>query len=135
MSKQFIQVSEFNRMVLKFPKPKKPQLLEHKDAEITCIALEEEAQEFNEAHVNGDLIGCVDACIDSIYFAMGALYKMGISEEQFEECFSLVHLANMKKMIGQKESRIVGGQPLDAVKPKDWVSPEYAIAEKLGLDK
>lgn len=132
-SLQFVQVSEFNRAVLNFPKPKEISLMSVDDSIMLGVALEEEAEEHFLARTIDDKVGCVDALIDSIYFAMGGLYKMGVTEEQFEKCFSLVHQANMTKKKGVKESRKISGDPADAIKPKGWVSPEAKMKEVLGL--
>jgi len=61
-----------------------------------------------------------DALIDLIYFAYGRLYEIGIFPEAFEQMWSAVHQANMKKKKGNKGR----GSDLDAVKPEGWEAPE-----------
>lgn len=118
-------VSHFNEHVLKLERrPLGPMPKDVGNHLVKC--LHEEAIELQEAHDKADLVGCVDALIDSIYFAVGGLYKLGLSREDAVRVFELVHKANMTKQKGQKESRATG-DAADAVKPEDWVSPEQAI--------
>lgn len=118
-------VSNFNERVLKLERrPLGPMPKDVGSHLVKC--LHEEAVELQEAHDNADLVGCVDALIDSIYFAVGGLYKLGLSKNDAVAVLELVHKANMTKQKGQKEGRITG-DAADAVKPEDWVSPEQAI--------
>jgi len=66
-----------------------------------------------------------------MYFAQGILYKMGISDDEYQKIFEIVHAANMSKKPGVKEGR-EGFDAVDAVKPEDFVSPEDAIMRILG---
>lgn len=118
-------VSEFNRDILKLERPPLgPMPKDTGDHLFKCLV--EEAEEFQEAHEQADFIKCVDSLIDSIYFAIGGLYKLGLSREDAVKVFELVHQANMTKVRGQKEGRITG-DAADAIKPDEWVSPEAAI--------
>jgi predicted HAD superfamily Cof-like phosphohydrolase len=99
--------------------------------------LKEEAGELVDAHAtvftpNAQVVNAVDALMDSIYFAIGGLHKIGLSPHQMHECFAAVHLANMTKKKGIIERRGDGSAP-DAVKPEGWKSPEERIAEILGV--
>lgn len=89
-------------------------------------ALREEADEFLYAHQKGDFIGQIDALVDSIYFAIGGFYKMGLPDTAVEEIFSAVHDANMSKKKGVVASRATGNAA-DAIKPEGWVPPEERI--------
>lgn len=90
-------------------------------------ALKEEADEFIDAHNNGDFIKQIDSLIDSLYFAYGGLYKLGLSDEQVADIFAAVHNCNMNKKKGVVAKRAIEGS-VDAIKPENWVSPEEAIA-------
>lgn len=96
-------------------------------------ALREEAKEFDDAEVltlERDMIVCqVDSLIDSIYFAIGGLKKMGLTREQTVACFFAVHDANMTKRRGARAKRDNFAE--DAVKSDDWVGPEARIEKIL----
>ncbi len=102
---------------------------EHPEIEWLVGVLQEEAQELAEA---GSLAEQVDALVDSIIFAMGGLYRLGLSEEQALKCFHAVMDANFEKKAGQKKGREVEGVK-DAVKPEGWKGPEARIQEILDV--
>jgi predicted HAD superfamily Cof-like phosphohydrolase len=93
-------------------------------------------EEFNlelmEAHNEGDVVKAVDAIIDGIYFALGGLYKMGLTYTQIDACFFTVHEYNMKKKRGQIERRATSDVP-DAIHPEGIEKPEVEITRILGL--
>ena len=122
------KVKEFNVEVLGII-DRPITILSFDEVEISYISLHEEADEFIEAYQDNNMVGMVDACVDSIYFAMGVLHKMGISEDQFEKIFGVVHKANMQKTFGTNAKRDTGAA--DAVKPSDWIPPEQQIKEIL----
>ncbi len=130
MSQYIHQVGEFNEKILNI-KDRPIGLLTIGELEYAGKAIEEELQEFQEAHVNMDMIGAVDAAIDLTYFAFGFLYRMGLTSEQIVECCSAVHKANMDKAASRNVSKRVAGE-VDAEKPEGWVGPEEAIAQLLG---
>lgn len=119
------QVADFNKTILgieqRLQMPMGPAEL---GLSITC--LKEEVEEFREAAESGDYIGMVDAMIDLQYFAMGVLYKMGITPDQIVACCTAVHEANMTKKRGIKAGR-GDGSAADAIKPADWTPPEERI--------
>lgn len=125
MYKLFSKVEHFNQEVLRLRKPQLGELPADQRAHLINSMLEE-VGEFQEAAENGDFIGSVDALIDLIYFAVGGLHKLGLNVDDAEFTFMAVHQANMEKQLGVKASRAVGNAP-DAIKPKDWVSPEERI--------
>jgi predicted HAD superfamily Cof-like phosphohydrolase len=125
-------VIDFNQIILGID-PRAKSTLEHEEFEISHRCLQEELDEFIHAHKKDDLIGCVDAILDGVYFAMGILYKMGLSDEEINQCFAAIHLANMTKKIGVNAKRDTGAA--DAVKPEGWQSPEVKMAEILCLDQ
>lgn len=128
--KDFVaQVVDFNQCVLKIDQ-RKIDMLRPNEFDISEKCLNEELNEFIDAYKSGDIIGCIDAIIDLRYFAIGVLYKMGLSADTINRCDTAVHTANMEKKLGVVEKRAVDGAA-DAVKPEGWVAPEFRIAEIL----
>lgn len=123
------QVVEFNAKVLKISQRPKGMLAEA-EFQISEKCLNEEITEFVDAHKAGDVIGCVDAMIDLMYFANGVLYKMGLTPEEIVQCKTAVHEANMEKKLGVNHRR-GDGSAADAIKPADWISPEERIIDIL----
>lgn len=127
MKSMIDQVYEFNEQLLRIPFPVSPSPMSDAFAKHLKKALNEEADEFMEGHEQHDFIKQIDSCLDSIYFALGGLYKLGIRREQVVLMFTAVHVANMEKVKGKVASRDIEGS-VDAVKPANWVPPEEAIA-------
>lgn len=119
------QVIDFNQQVLKI-QPRIQRPLSFPEFEITVKALKEETEEFITSSKEADYIGQIDALIDLQYFAMGALYKLGLTADQINRCCSAVHSANMEKKLGIKPSR-GDGSAADAIKPEGWEAPEARI--------
>lgn len=120
------QVVEFNQKVLKVDL-RQINLLSVAEFEISKKCLNEEIVEFEDAYKEGDLIKCVDAMIDEIYFAIGVLYKMGLTAESIDKVFAHVHSKNLEKKLGVNHNR-GDGSAADAVKSAEWVGPEEGIA-------
>jgi predicted HAD superfamily Cof-like phosphohydrolase len=93
-------------------------------------ALKEEISEYDVAFNQHDFVGQIDAIIDLIYFAAGALTRMGLSAEISNHIFNVVHQCNMQKVKGRKQERDISSD-LDAVKPEDWSDPSSAIMDIL----
>lgn len=131
MSKSMAQlVAEFNEKILRIP-PKwennEPVTgLSDVDFILSTKQLNEEISEFEYADEQGNLPGQVDALLDLIYFALGILYKMGLSPLEINTLFAAVHYANMTKSAGKKKGREVEGA-IDAVKPVDFKDPKNVI--------
>lgn len=124
----FKRVFLFNEVVVKIaPRPLKPLKPDEKDWLV--MALREEATELADST---NLVDQVDALIDSIIFATGGLYRLGLTEEQALQCFHAVMDANFEKKAGQKPTRVVG-DVADAVKPAGWVGPEERIGGILNV--
>jgi predicted HAD superfamily Cof-like phosphohydrolase len=122
-------VIDFNQRVLGIEQ-REIGPLEQGEHEATVKAFHEEINEYVAAHNQFDLVGQVDAVVDLIYFAVGSLYKKGLSANQIGSILEVVHNSNMTKKLGVVEKR---GNPLgDAVKPEGWVGPEEAIAAVMG---
>lgn len=122
----FDQVVEFNQEILGI-KQRSPAPLCEKERFMTMKCLHEELAEFGQASEEQHLAGEVDSVVDLICFAIGALYKMGLTAEQIRRCCSAVHAANMAKKRGVNAKRDHG--VADAVKPKDWTPPETTLAQ------
>lgn len=131
MNKSMAQlVAEFNEKVLRLP-PKwennEPVTgLSDATMQLSHKQLLEEICEWEDADLDNDLPGQVDAMLDLIYFALGVLYKMGLSPLEINTLFEAVHNANMTKAIGKKKGREVEGTT-DAVKPVDFKDPKNII--------
>lgn len=121
----FKQVSEFNRTILGYTPPASVQLLPEEVKKLSLIQLREEVQELEDSKTATDE---VDALLDLIYFAYGALYKMGITHHIFGAAHTIVHNANMTKAAGKKANRGYDGTAQDAVKPENFVPPETLIS-------
>lgn len=128
-SETFVQdVIEFNRDLLGIEQ-RTPAMMSVEEHTHLTMALQEELQEFNDAVVEGNVVGAVDALIDLMYFAIGGLWKLGLSHEQMVHCMKAVHAANMLKRKGKVAKRYTGAA--DAVKPENWVAPEELIRKIL----
>jgi len=124
------RVYDFNAKIVGI----QPRLLgtitpEHPEMAWLVGVLQEEARELAEAK---NLVDQVDALVDSIVFAMGGLYRLGLTEEQALKCFHAVMDANFEKKSGQKKGREVEGVK-DAIKPEGWKGPEARIKEILDV--
>ena len=122
-------VQQFNRELLGVQQTG-IRLLTDKERDYTHRCLVEEADEMRDAGMAQSVPKQVDAFVDSIYFALGGLYRMGLSPEQVLQCCMAVHEANMTKKKGVNERRDMGVE--DVIKPATFVPPEEAIALLLG---
>ena len=110
------QVARFHKEVLGTDIPASPKRLSPEQKAMTVTYLKEELQEFIDADTFEDE---VDALLDGIYFALGAILKQGVTPGP---AFTEVHYANMKKHLGTKANRPqFAGQ--DAEKPATWSPP------------
>ena len=123
----FNRVFEFNQIIQQVPS-RKPEPLTGKEKDWLLTCLKEEADEFEIAL---DRVQQVDALIDSMIFAAGGLFRMGLTARQAEDCLNAVMDANFLKKTGQKEGRVFEGV-VDATKPEDWTGPELRISQILG---
>ena len=97
------------------------------EAKLSVRQLMEEAEEMALANSSQDFVGVIDSAIDSIYFAYGILYKLGLDNEKVDRIFNSIHNYNMTKKRGVKSGR-EGFDAADAVKPTNFVmSPEERI--------
>ena len=110
-------VDEFQRKILELPCAPGP-LAEHR-FDFKVGHMHEELNEFETAYAEGHLDAQVDALVDLIYVAFGALLEMGVPPD---EAFGTVHEANMRKVRGETKR----GEAHDAVKPDGWTPPSHA---------
>lgn len=115
-------VYKFNKDIIGLEFPENPQLLSKERQLFALTAMYEELHEFTIAQNSENIPESLDALIDLIYFAIGRAYEMGISEEIFRYCWSLVQEKNMQKKRGKKNR----GTDLDASKPEDWKAPDFS---------
>jgi|AntRauTorcE11897_2_1112592.scaffolds.fasta_scaffold04098_5 predicted HAD superfamily Cof-like phosphohydrolase len=132
------RVVHFNKEVLHISQ-RSPAPLSDNEHKITMKCLLEEVDEYEEAYfmcMRDDealkhdveaqhLSHMIDAMIDNIYFAIGAMYKMGLTEDQIRRCFNAVDDCNVQKKLGKNAKRDTGAA--DAVKPEGWIGPEQKI--------
>ena len=119
MQDMLTMVERFQREIIGYPIPTEPTKLSKQRAKARHSHLIEEGNELLSAKTIEDQ---ADACIDSIYVALGALCEMGVLPGP---CFEEVHRANMAKVRGSVERRPDHGG-YDAVKPEGWVGPDHA---------
>ncbi len=120
------QVERFQRSVLNYPVPDKPQKLPEGALDLKVHHLQEEIDELRDAK---DTTEMADAFVDLAYVALGGLIQMGICPgPAFEE----VHNANMRRK-RVDEDRTGGDQP-DARKPEDWRGPDWEKLLSVTLD-
>ena len=123
--KQLLQdVENFQRDVTGIEPATAPTLVSEEYCLARAAFLAEEADEFLEASMAGDLVGVADALADLIYVAVGTALTMGIP---LADVWNLVQAANMRKVPGMTKRGIAN----DAVKPDGWVGPEAGIAALL----
>ena len=125
----FTQVEEFNREVIGIDR-KEAIELDGDEFSWLLSALNEEIGELALAQKQHDFVGQIDAIMDLVYFAAGALTRMGIGAQTAENIFNVIHPCNMQKRKGLKKEREVANE-LDAVKPEDWSDPSAAIMDIL----
>lgn len=124
-AKMMDAVDKFQQEVLDLPCAPEP-LTPHRFA-FRHDHLHEELSEFKDAYREGHYEPQVDALVDLIYVAMGALLEMGVLPE---EAFAPVHIANMQKVRGETKR----GESYDAIKPDGWKVPDHgAMIKKLRL--
>ena len=120
------KVYEFNYRILGIDRPFVAPLA-HDERRWLEGAIAEELHELTRAT---DITDQVDALIDLAYFAIGGLARLGLSPEQAEKCFMVIHAANMTKTKGRKTRQTE--HDLDATKPADWSAPEEALKHIIG---
>lgn len=90
------------------------------NSELEYIMLEEELDEFYEAHLGNDAVSQADALADIVFVALGSLYKLTGDHHKVEEIMEAVCNANDQK--GTKKNK--KGK---IMKEKDFIPPEVSI--------
>lgn len=106
------------------PMAAKPTLLEGETYNFRLGFMQEELQEFVQAHYDGDLATAYDSLIDLVYVAYGTAQMMGATPAMWQEMWDAVQEANMSKVRATQASESKRGTSLDVVKPAGWVSPD-----------
>jgi predicted HAD superfamily Cof-like phosphohydrolase len=118
-------VKKFHEEILGVAAPLIPTLVSQDWVMERYRFLDEEATEYIQDGLSGNLVGAVDGLLDIIYVALGTLHQMGIP---VQDCWDEVQKANMAKERGVTKR----GNAIDAIKPPGWTGPETGIAKLLG---
>ena len=104
MAKEIEQVLEFHK-VFEHPIGDVAKALSIKRGLQRHSYMKEELQEFHDAVEAEDLVEQADACIDIIYFALGTLVELGLSDK-YEALFANIQASNISKVCLSMESAI-----------------------------
>ena len=104
MAKEIEQVLEFHK-VFEHPIGDVAKALSIKRGLQRHSYMKEELQEFHDAVEAEDLVEQADACIDIIYFALGTLIELGLSDK-YEALFANIQASNISKVCLSMESAI-----------------------------
>ena len=104
MAKEIEQVLEFHK-VFEHPIGDVAKALSIKRGLQRHSYMKEELQEFHGAVEAEDLVEQADACIDIIYFALGTLVELGLSDK-YEALFANIQASNISKVCLSMESAI-----------------------------
>lgn len=89
-----LKVEDFTRAKLLSEPPTVPTNLSPEDIELRDRLLREEADEYKEAALAGDLVGVADGLADQLYILLGTCVHHGID---IQAVFDEVHRSNMTK--------------------------------------
>ncbi len=106
--------------------PKKPSKLSEEKVKFIVSMVESELDELKRAE---NLVDQVDAFADIIYYILNQASKNGID---MDPIFSIVHEANMRKLVNGKPIKREDGK---IMKPSNWEPPEPKIKEELKRQK
>jgi len=123
----FQDVVQFNKEIIGTERRGYIGCLSDERLDFAVKVLTEEIDEFIQAHGSKDQVAAIDAMIDLIYYALGRLYELGLSAENFAHVWTNVHEANMKKKKGDKGR----GTNQDAIKPEGWTEPKIDFYNNL----
>ena len=104
MAKEIEQVLEFHK-VFEHPIGDVAKALSIKRGLQRHSYMKEELQEFHDAVEAEDVVEQVDACLDIIYFALGTLVELGLSDK-YEALFANIQASNISKVCLSMESAI-----------------------------
>ena len=89
------QIVNFNKEVLGIEQ-RVQSLIPANEAQISIESLVEEANELREAFEGQDFIKAVDAVADTLFFAVGVLYKFGLTSDQIANVILHQHNVRLK---------------------------------------
>lgn len=105
------------------PMSPKPALLDLDGFNYRFKFLQEELDELGEGFEEGDLDKVADSLADLVYVAVGTALMMGIP---WQSVWARVQRANMTKRLAKPDgSDSKRGNPLDVIKPEDFVAPSH----------
>lgn len=89
------QIVNFNKEVLGIEQ-RVQSLIPANEAQISIESLVEEANELREAFEGQDFIKAVDAVADTLFFAVGVMYKFGLSQNQIVNAIMSQHNSRLQ---------------------------------------
>lgn len=105
------------------PLSKVPALLEGETYNFRLGFMQEELQEFVQAHFDNDLEMAYDSLVDLVYVAYGTAQMMGCTPAMWQELWNAVQDANMSKVRATSAADSKRGTSLDVIKPAGWQGP------------
>jgi hypothetical protein len=115
-----VMAREFNSKVRLLPR--KPIYLNEYERERQYVMMLEELEEFVASKT---AVEQIDALLDLIYVALGAVCEMGINPDPL---FRIIHEANMQKVQGGRPLQDENGK---VQKPEGWQDPTQALREEI----
>lgn len=97
--------------------------------------LKEELDETIIAAKDHDKVKFIDGLLDLCYVAIGTAYFAGVSPEQLQRCWDIIHTTNMSKIRATSSGDSNRGSPWDLVKPEGFIPPDIFIREVLDETK
>lgn len=96
----YVDVIKFNTKIIKIKKPE-GQFRDMTVDQALCFkrAVKEKLSGFMAAWGKSDRSEQINAITDIVYFALGTLVKMGITNEQFKHICKEIQASNMEKKI------------------------------------
>lgn len=124
---QFRERQDVIRFHQKFEVPvaAEPSFLNREAYAFRVKFMQEELDEFQEAHSIGDMHGAADALVDLAYVVHGTAHMMGLPWPQL---WGEVQRANITKVRATDASQSKRGTALDVIKPPGWVAPDHTAA-------
>jgi predicted HAD superfamily Cof-like phosphohydrolase len=101
------------------------QRYEQKHCEALTYRLLDE--EVNEFLLSGRAVDELDALVDIVYVAIGAMWKMGLNEQQIERAIHVVCDSNASKSVTKTDHTIKANMS----KGPDFIEPEPRLQEIL----
>lgn len=125
----------FNQQVLNIQALGQLTALAPNVAQISIESIIEEIDEFRQATAAGDLIKSVDALADTLYFTVGVMYKLGMTEEQIIGSIADHHYSQVDCVVSTiwKDSELEV-LPTFQILPQDMVEDVCKTMEEIVAD-